>query len=319
MTTPPHLAAQTCEARLDALGVSLDAQPAADGSASVQSFIAADLAPSTLDSRISWHGPAAAGRNRSWSEATVQAGSGLMHVHGRDWGGPARLGLEIASVAAGVLAAQGVLAALIGQSRGQRAATVETSVFQAGLLQASHYIAAATCAETWVPAPPQPDPGPPFASADGRWFEIETLDPDAWAEFWKRLGADVDLGLGWTLFRPRYFRGTCSLPPGFHQATRRHTLAELAKVSASCGVSFSPVRGYPEAWEARIGATVIRSWSRWEPGRRFSRRQELRGVGPRRPERRYRPSPLPASVCWRPPAACKARWPACSCRCSGRA
>jgi crotonobetainyl-CoA:carnitine CoA-transferase CaiB-like acyl-CoA transferase len=246
MTTPPNLAARTCAVRLDALGVFPDEPAPPDGSAFVQSFTAAGLARSSVDSRISWHGPAAPGLERPGSEATVQAMSGLMHLHGRDWGGPARLGLEIASVAAGVLAAQGVLAALIGRSRGKRLATVETSVLQAGLLQASHYIAAETCSEGWVPAPPQPDPGPPFGSADGRWFEIETLNPDAWKELWTRLGADVDLGLGWTLFRPRYFRGTCSLPPGFHQATRRYSLAELAEVAASCGVSFSPVRGYPE-------------------------------------------------------------------------
>lgn len=200
-----------------------------------------------IDIAISWHEPAAFSSERRWSESCVQAMCGLMQAHGRDHGQPLRLGLEIASVAAGVLAAQGVMALLVGRRRGRSASRVQTSILQAGLLQVAHYVAADTCKEDWQPAPPAQAPGPPFRTSDDRWFEIETLDPEAWKSFWARLGAaPSDLGHAWRLFRSRYFRGTCTLPRSLHEATARHSLEEVQSLANACGVSLAPVRSYEE-------------------------------------------------------------------------
>lgn len=244
----PALPVRTCARRLAAVGVR-PVDPGAPGSELELDWPGEggthpSDAKTELDCDISWYGPA--GRpDEEGSEATVQARCGLMYLHGRDLGGPRRIGVEVASVSAGVLAANGLLAAAVGRRRGRSFSTVRTSVLQAGLLQASHYFAAATCAEDWVPAPPAPAPGPPFRSADGHWFEIETLDTDAWRAFWVALGAgDADLGRGWTLFRPRYYRGTTSLPHGFHDTTEALTLARIDETARACGVSLCPVRGY---------------------------------------------------------------------------
>ena len=238
----PALSVQACATRLAARGV-VPAAPTGDGA-----LVLAwpdDGAAGAAACDISWWGsarpPGAAG-----SEALVQAASGLMHLHGRDLGGPRRIGVEIASVAAGVLAAQALVATAIGRRRGVTVGRVHTSVLQAGLLQASHYLAAATCPPEEMPAP-APAPGPPFATADGRWFEIETFDTEAWKAFWLRLGAPADqLGAAWTRFRPRYYRGTTSLPVGFHEATARHRLAEITEIAGACRISLSPVRTYDE-------------------------------------------------------------------------
>jgi crotonobetainyl-CoA:carnitine CoA-transferase CaiB-like acyl-CoA transferase len=141
-----------------------------------------------------------------------------MEVHGWDAGRPRRLGLEVASVAAGLLAANGVLAALVAAERGAPTpALVETSVLQAGLLLIAHHLAAATADGEPLASPSGPDPGPPFRSSDDRWFEIEVFDPEGWKSFWHRLGAGgADLGRAWTAFRARYYRGRCSLPAGLH-------------------------------------------------------------------------------------------------------
>lgn len=198
-----------------------------------------------LRATISWQGPSGVSLHRPATEATIQAMCGLMEVHGRDGAGPRRLGLEVASVASGVLAAQAVLAALVARSRGRPVTAVETSVLEAGFVVTSHYIAAATSSEPaeWLPAQGGPDPGPPFQSADGRWLELETFDPEAWRRFWFRLGAgDADLGHAWTSFRGRYFRGRCTLPTGLHAATARHTFDDLAATAAACRVSVTPVR-----------------------------------------------------------------------------
>jgi crotonobetainyl-CoA:carnitine CoA-transferase CaiB-like acyl-CoA transferase len=211
-----------------------------------------DLEPAVVTAgevscELSSFGPASSPRRRRGGEAIVQAMSGLMAVNGWDEGGPRRIGLEVASVAAGVLATQGVLAALVGHSRGRGTQHLRTSTLQAALLACSHYIAAATSGDEPAPgtAGREPAPGPPFVSGDGHWFEIETLDPEAWGLWWTRLGTPTEvLGRAWTRFRARYFLGTCTLPPGLHEATARHSLADLMALAASLEVSLTPVRGY---------------------------------------------------------------------------
>ncbi len=194
---------------------------------------------------VTWFGPARYEPGRPGSEATVQALSGLMEVHGRDAGAPRRLGLEVASVAAGLLAVQGSLAAAIAGLRSSPVPAVHTSVLQAALVLLSHYIVVATGLPDAVPGPPLPAPGPPFASAGGQWFEIETLDAGAWTEFWTALGAGhVDLGRAWTQFLWRYERAACSLPAGLHEATACRSLADLEGVAAQAGVSLVPLREY---------------------------------------------------------------------------
>ena len=199
------------------------------------------------DPTITWHGPARVAADRAGSEASVQALCGLMEVHGRDRGTPRRLGLEVASVAAGMLAAQAGIAGGIAGLRGRPVPEARTSVLQAGLLLLSHYFVVATGLGDAVPGPTLSGPGPPFRSADDEWFEIETLDAEPWRTFWTRLGAgDADLGRAWTLFRSRYERAACSLPHEVHQATQRCTLAELRRVASGSGVSLTPLRGYTE-------------------------------------------------------------------------
>lgn len=211
--------------------------------------------PVAVESTVSWCGTAVFPTERRWSEATIQALCGLMEVHGWDAGRPRRIGLEVASVAAGMLAAQGVLAARTGALRGRPVPRVETSVLAAGLLLIAHHVAAATSGSEPLPSPPGPEPGPPFRTADGRWFEIEVFDAEAWKSFWAHLGAGAsDLGRAWTSFRARYYRGRCSFPPGLHRATATHNLARVAEVAAECGVSLCPVRGYPEVLD-HPGAT----------------------------------------------------------------
>ena len=197
---------------------------------------------------VTWHGPARFPPDRPGSEAEVQALSGLMEVHGRDRGIPRRLGVEVASVAAGILAAQGALAAELAGRRGGPAPPVKTSVLQAGLVLLSHYFVVATGLGDALPGPTLPAPGPPFRSADGRWFEIETLDATAWKAFWAALGVapDGELGRAWTVFLWRYERATCSLPAALHEATGRCSLDQLRQVAATTNVSLVPLRDYAD-------------------------------------------------------------------------
>ncbi|HEX6903890.1 MAG TPA: CoA transferase [Thermoanaerobaculia bacterium] len=196
-----------------------------------------------VDCAIGWLASGAPG-----SEAVVQAVSGLMGVHGRDRLAPRRLGLEVASVAAGVVAAQGVLAALIARARGLGVQGVETSVFQAALLFLRHHLAIATCGGRFPLRPAEEKAGPPFPTADGHWVELEALGHDAWDGFWRRLGlaGSETPGAAWLPFVYRYLAGRCALPAALQEATARHTLEELGRAAAESGVALRRLRTYGE-------------------------------------------------------------------------
>jgi len=177
-------------------------------------------------------------------EADIQAACGLMHVHGRKHGGPVPLGLDYASVAAGVLASQGVLAVLVARLRGSPARHVRTSVAEAALLTVGQYLAAATTGDEAGPLLPG---GSPFVSADGVPFEIEVLAAENWLDFWSLLGApQAAVSQGWRPFESRYATATCPLPTPLREAAARFGYPMVAEYAARAGVSVMPVSDTPD-------------------------------------------------------------------------
>ena len=193
------------------------------------------------------------------AEPVVQALSGLMEVNGREGRKPRRLGLDVASVAAGIIATQGLLAALIARSRGLRIREVETSVLHAALFFISHHLAIATCGDKFPSAPLESAPGPPFRTADGHWIELEVLTFDAWKAFWSRFGiTDGEADAGWYGFVFRYLAGKAALPASMHQVTEQRTLEELRQAAEASGVAICRLRSYSEllarkGWDESAG------------------------------------------------------------------
>lgn len=258
--TGPALAVETCVRRLVALGAFpsvpiASRRPAEPYARAALEWPAQGSTNSSINCRISWHQGSPAVAPGLMSESGVQAATGLMHLHGLEVGRPRRLGLEVGSVTAGLLAAQGVLAALIAGSRGADVSAVDTSVTQAGLLTISQYIARATCASHWAEwSPPASGcgPGPPFPTADGYWVELEVLSAEDWTSFWTALQVPrSDLVSGWNSFIARYSTAACRLPDAFHLATKRCTLRHLIDLAESSGMSLSPLRSYAEVKEER--------------------------------------------------------------------
>ncbi|MGH3896665.1 MAG: CoA transferase [Pseudonocardiaceae bacterium] len=198
--------------------------------------------PLSVDCGIEWAGPVDA---PLVDEATVQAACGIMHVHGRKSGIPEPLGIDYASVTAGVLASQGVLAALVGRLRGMDLRRVTTSVAQAALLSVAQYLAAATAGDDW--AEPMRPGGPPFTSAGGVRFEIETFEAAGWRRFWALLDADeAAVRRGWQPFQHRYATATCPLPDELYQVTGRSRFAAVADAADAAGVSILRLRDVAE-------------------------------------------------------------------------
>jgi len=161
-----------------------------------------------------------------------------------DWAGPVVLPLvdegtvqaACGVAAAGALAAQGLLAALLW---GHTQAT--TSVAQAALLTVGQHLAAATAPDA-VSEPGLPG-GPPFVSADGVRFEIETLDAEPWSRFWSALGAAPEaIRQGWPPFQHRFATGTCPLPADLHAVVARYTYPDLRAAATRAGVATMDVR-----------------------------------------------------------------------------
>ncbi|AJF68650.1 CoA transferase [Streptomyces vietnamensis] len=195
-----------------------------------------------VTARTAW-GPAGSGIE---DEATAQAATGVMAVHGRRHGAPRGLGVDCLATATGVLTVQGLLAGLIGQARGSSPTRARTTTAdRAGLLTVSQYLAAAGADESEAvePAPG----GPPFTSADGVLFELETLDPGAWAEYWRALEAPADaIRAGWRPFQFRYATACAPFPVDLHEVTGRHTWARIRQAAALSGTEVCRLRTLAE-------------------------------------------------------------------------
>ncbi|ONI91641.1 hypothetical protein ALI144C_00820 [Actinosynnema sp. ALI-1.44] len=211
---------------------------------------------SEVTAEIDWAGPLTG--DQVVDEVTAQAVCGVMHVHGRSRGEPSGMGIDYATTAARVLSGTGVLAALVARARGASTELVRTSVAQSTLLTVSQYMAAASAGDGEV-VPLTPG-GPPFASRDGVWFEVDTLDPDVWRRFWEALGAPARLaGSAWRPFQFRYATATAALPADLHAHTSALPYAVLESAAHRTGVSICPltplrqravelVDGIPDPW-----------------------------------------------------------------------
>ncbi|MEU8548989.1 CoA transferase [Streptomyces roseoverticillatus] len=174
-------------------------------------------------------------------EATVQAATGMMAVHGRRDGSPRGLAADYAATATAVLSVQGLLAGLVGQARGAEASHVTVGADRAGLLAVSQYLAAAG-ADEGEAAELAPG-GPPFTSAEGVLFELETLDPGAWATFWRALEAPADaIRAGWRPFQFRYATACAPFPQALHTVTRSHSLLRIRQAAVLSGAEVCVLR-----------------------------------------------------------------------------
>ncbi|WP_327305390.1 CoA transferase [Streptomyces sp. NBC_01298] len=202
------------------------------------------LTPATATLR--WSSPEAALLGVT-DEATVQAATGIMAVHGRRDGLPRGLAVDYATTATAVLTTQGLLAALLARARGCEGAAAQphTYVDRAGLLVVSQYLAASG-ADEGEAAELAPG-GPPFTAADGTLFELETLDPGAWAGFWRALDAPADaVRAGWRPFQFRYATACAPFPEALHATTRGHGWQRIRDAAAVSGAEVCRLRTLAE-------------------------------------------------------------------------
>ncbi|MFZ0873476.1 MAG: CoA transferase, partial [Pseudonocardiaceae bacterium] len=179
--------------------------------------------------------------------AGAQAACGLMAVPGRGRGRrAARLGVDYVTTATGVVLAQGVLASLLARRRGCATRGVVVSMAGTALLTISQYLAAGTAGDPELTCA-RPGRPPPFRSADGVIFELETLDAAPWRLLWTALGVPEPVASrAWQPFVLRYATAVAPLPTSLHAATESRPFAELAGAAAAAGVAVQPLRSHDE-------------------------------------------------------------------------
>ncbi|TDC85559.1 CoA transferase [Actinomadura sp. 7K507] len=291
------LALRVAAARLRALGCAVettDAAPPPDAPAGWLGVVRASFLPGAHDSGdralpecgIGWSGPVGVPMS---GERDVQAACGIMHVHGRATGGPRALRVDFASVCAGVLAAQAVAAGMLAVLRGGTPVRAATSVAQAAALALTQYVAAATSDAGAGRCPPgTAERTPPFRSADGVGFEIETFAAENWLAFWTALGAGrPEIVAGWPPFQQRFATATCTLPPGLRAAAAALGYPAVRAAAHAAGVSIvkvdedatRPMPPPPSPWRLRATTTAAPRDSRtWVPPSASGQHTPLAGV-----------------------------------------
>ncbi|MER5614964.1 CoA transferase [Streptomyces sp. NPDC002215] len=232
---PPELVGLVAQ-HLRLLGARVSPEPAEPQSATPAQTVLSGQGMLPVEAEVSWSDPA----SKITDESTVQAATGIMAVHGRRVGTPRGLAVDYATTAASVLTVQGILAGLLGQLRGGTTSRVGTRVDRAGLLTVSQYLAAAGADEGEAT---QLGPGgPPFTDADGTLFELETLDPGAWAAFWRALEAPPEaIRDGWRPFQFRYATACAPFPHALHMAVRAHPWQRILQAAAVSGAEVCPL------------------------------------------------------------------------------
>lgn len=187
---------------------------------------------------------------RAGCETTLQAATGLMSVHGRATGVAQPIPLPYLSTVSATLALQACLATALARRRGLGISRSRVSMASAGLLCAGQYLAGATTregAEEILPGHHDAALRPPFRSADGVRFELETLSADPWRRLCDALGLEpVEAGRSWQSFLQRYAKGTCPLPERLHKRLAKLSYSQIALLCREAGVALCPQRSIDE-------------------------------------------------------------------------
>jgi crotonobetainyl-CoA:carnitine CoA-transferase CaiB-like acyl-CoA transferase len=178
-------------------------------------------------------------RDKPASELILQALTGVMGYVGSADQPPYRVGLNVAAAAAGVAAAQAVLAALISRSRNGEGQEIEISEIVALLSLMNNYIASQSDPDEHISFARShlwpPDTG--FQTKDGRVDFIIRVEEN-WAEFCRRIGASHVLGdarfTNWWKRADNLAELRQALAPAMRQKTQVEALSILDELDALC-------------------------------------------------------------------------------------
>jgi crotonobetainyl-CoA:carnitine CoA-transferase CaiB-like acyl-CoA transferase len=183
-------------------------------------------------------------------DLVAQGYSGLMSITGEGpQRPPVKCGPPITDITAGILAAMGVLAAVIERNTSGRGQRVDTSLFEAGITQ-TFWQSAITLATGQSPAPlgsahPLNAPYEAFATSDG-WITLGASSEDTWRRLPPVIGRpDLLDDPRFTLNKDRMAHRE-ALVSELADAFKRRTTREWLERLAAAGVPAGPVLSIDE-------------------------------------------------------------------------
>ena len=209
----------------------------------------APMNPRLVYCSVSAFGPEGPWRDKPGLDALAQAVGGLMAVTGEVNGGPALVGAPVVDTIGGLLAAQGILLALIGRGRTGQGQKVDVSLLDGVLL--SHLARLAVYHETGIPlgrygsGHPNLVPYQAFRASDG-WIFVAVWRDATWGPFCATIG-QPDLAAD-----PRFATSADrvthrkELEPLIESMLLTHTVEEWMAALSPIDVLCAPVNDYTQ-------------------------------------------------------------------------
>jgi crotonobetainyl-CoA:carnitine CoA-transferase CaiB-like acyl-CoA transferase len=204
----------------------------------------AEINPGIVLASISGFGQDGPYRDRPGFDQIAQGMSGLMSVTGQPGQGPMRTGAAIADVSAGLIAAIGIMAALLERETSGRGQWVQSSLLQAGItlldFQAARYLMKGEVPPQVGNDHPTSMPTSAYPTADG-YMNVATSGDGMWRRLCNAIGRE-DL-----LARPEFASNASRAE---HRATlnselkatlAKRTSAEWVEIINRAGVPCGPI------------------------------------------------------------------------------
>ena len=210
----------------------------------------AALNPRLIYCSISGFGQTGPYASRGGFDLVAQAMSGIMSATGSDGGAPAKVGVPITDLGAGLFAVVGILCALRARHRTGRGQRVETSLFEAGIAlsqwEATQYWYTGEVPRGLGTAHRLNAPYQALRASDGH-FTVGAANENLWPRFATLLGLpELIADSRFATVRDRV-RNRTELEPVLEAVTSKETRAHwLAKCEAA-GIPAGPIYTVPEA------------------------------------------------------------------------
>ena len=207
------------------------------------------LNPRLIYCAISGYGRTGPYADKGGFDLIAQGFAGIMSITGEAGGPPAKSGTSIADINAGILAALGIVAALVARSTTGRGQMVETSLMEAAVhqtfWQSAMYFATGVNPGPTGSAHILTAPYQAFQTKDG-WINIGGANQSNWERIVKVLGRPELAQDARFLTNTDRMRNLAALVPIISERTKARTSAEWIRDFEAAGVPAGPINSIGE-------------------------------------------------------------------------
>jgi len=204
----------------------------------------AKINPRIILASISGFGQDGPYRDRPGFDQIAQGMSGLMSVTGFPGKGPVRTGAAIADVSAGLLAALGIMTALLERERSGKGQWVQSSLLQAGItlldFQAARYLKEGEVPPQVGNDHPTSMPTSAYKTADG-YINVAASGEGMWQRLCKAIGREDLLVRAEFSAQPKRAQNRSELNAEINKALATKQSAEWIEALNAAGVPCGPI------------------------------------------------------------------------------